>query len=243
MTRIERIADNRRCARARSGFASIYLRAGIAIVTLGAIGFVRVYALARGLVTGYALLALTWWRTNDLIGADALAGHARIGLRAGITVVAILAIRLIRDGACASGGVARRHGGTIGGHRTNDWVRSDARSGLARIHLCTSAAVVACRSIRLRRIRAHSGIRIACARQFALIGRGADDIVRSHALTSLTRRHLSAGVAIIAGGPVGLVRHAAHAGHRIARAHVGTFGVHGANNGVCSDARSGLACR
>src|SRR5438093_620298 len=99
--------------------------------------------------------------------------------------------------------------------------RAPAGAVLARLPARAGVVVVAGGPVGLVRVRAHATHRVAGAGDVALIERGAGDGGgRAPAGAVLARLPARAGVVVVAGGPVGLVRVRAHAPHRVAGAGV-----------------------
>src|SRR2546426_964453 len=99
MALIARTARDRIRACANAGLASVGLRAGIAVVTDRSIGSLRVGASARRRVAGAGDVALIRRDAQDRVRACADARLARVGLRAGVAVVARGSIGSLRIGA------------------------------------------------------------------------------------------------------------------------------------------------
>src|SRR5207244_4223777 len=125
--------------------------------------------------------------------------------------------------------------------RADHRVRPDAAPVLASVGLRAGVAVVAGRAVGLvRRRRAHAGGGVAGAGVVALVRR-ADHRVRADAAPVLASVGLRAGVAVVAGRAVGLVRRRrAHAGGGVAGAGVVAL-VRRADHRVRADAAPVLA--
>src|SRR5207245_9352467 len=115
-------------------------------------------------------------------------------------------------------------------------VAARSHDRLAAVGLCAGVAVVAGAAVGLRRVRARPVRRGAGPRRVALIRGRADDRVAPRANAALAGVGLRAGVAVVAGGAVGLRRTQALAGRRVARGVVtlvdggaGDDGPHGAD--------------
>src|SRR5436309_13274053 len=102
---------------------------------------------------------------------------------------------------------------------TRDRVRASAHSCLTGIALSTSVAVITRGAIYLVWIRARSRLRITRAGVVTLIARGARHWIGANANSGLASVCLSASVAIVAGGAVGL--HGIRAGSRLRIEHTG----------------------
>src|SRR5439155_1288966 len=97
--------------------------------------------------------------------------------------------------------------------------RAPAGAVLARLPARAGVVVVAGGRADERRVGEHATHRVAGAGDVALIERGAGDGGgRAPAGAVLARLPARAGVVVVAGGPVGLVRVRAHATHRVAGA-------------------------
>src|SRR5207244_3083264 len=152
-------------------------------------------------------------RADHRACSDAAPVLAGVGLRAGVAVVAGSEERRVgRRRAHAGGGVAGA-GVVALVRRADHRVRADAAPVLAGVGLRAGVAVVAGRAVGLvRRRRAHAGGGVAGAGVVALVRR-ADHRVRPDAAPVLASVGLRAGVAVVAGRPVVLLRlRLAHAG-------------------------------
>src|SRR5207253_3145718 len=136
-----------------------------------------------------------------------------------IVVVARAAVRLVRVRAHAGGRVARARDGALIGRRAGDGGgRPPAGAALAGLARGAGVVVVARAAVRLVRVRAHAGRRVARARHVALVeGRAGDGGGRAPAGAALAGLARGAGVVVVARGAVRLVRVRAHAGRRVAR--------------------------
>src|SRR5436309_3403562 len=145
----------------------------------------------------------------------AIADGAAVGVVAGGPVLSGGIATGPRRGIARPGGVARVERGA------DDRVGAHAAPVLAGVGLRAGVAVVAGRAVGLvRRRRAHAGGGVAGAGVVALVRR-ADHRARSDAAPVLAGVGLRAGVAVVAGRAVGLVRRRrAHAGGGVAGAGV-----------------------
>src|SRR5437867_2921256 len=107
----------------------------------------------------------------------------------------------------------------VGSH-ADDRVGSATRPALAGIGLRAGVAVAAGRAVRLRRVRAHAGQRVARAHIVALVGRRADDGVPADAGAARARIGPGAGVAVRARRAVRLRLRLAEVGALVAHAEV-----------------------
>src|SRR5207244_671689 len=140
--------------------------------------------------------------------------------RAGVVVVAGGPVGLVRVRAHATHRVAgagdvaliERGAGDGGG-------RAPGGAVLARLTARAGVVVVTGGPVGLVRVRAPSTHLVAGAGDVALIERGAGDGGgRAPSLPVVLPLSARAGVVVVAGGPVGLVRVRAHATHRVAGA-------------------------
>src|SRR5947208_724377 len=194
---------------------------GVVVVTGGRVGLVRVRAHATHRVAGAGDLALSGRGTGGAGGwTPDVSVLALLPARAGVVVVAVGPVGLVRVRADASHRVAgagdvaliERGAGDGGG-------RAPAGAVLARLPARAGVVVVAGGPVGLVRVRAHATHRVAGAGDVALIERGAGDGGgRAPAGAVLARLPARAGVVVVTGGPVGLVRVRAHATHQIGRA-------------------------
>src|SRR5207249_3351823 len=231
-----RRADHRACSDAAPVLAGVGLRAGVAVVAGRAVGLVRRRrAHAGGGVAGAGVVALVR-RADHRACSDAAPVLAGVGLRAGVAVVAGRAVGLVRRRRAHAGGGVTGAGVVALVRRADHRVRSDAAPVMAGVGLRAGVAVVAGRAVGLvRRRRAHAGGGLAGAGVVALV-RLADHRVCSGAAPVLAGVGLSAGVGVVAGRAVGLVRRRrAHAGGGVAGAGVVAL-VHRADHRACSDA-------
>src|SRR5262249_23642228 len=97
VTLVERRADDGGGPRAGAGLAGVGLCAGVAVVARSAVGLRRIRADAAG--TGSCGMTLVEGCADDGVGSRADSGLARIGLSAGVAVVARSAVCLEGIGA------------------------------------------------------------------------------------------------------------------------------------------------
>src|SRR5207249_2429141 len=213
----------------------------VAVVARAPVGLGGVRARARRRVAGSGLVALVRGRTRRRATAHAGAVLARVGQRAGVAVVARAPIGL--------GGVRTRAGGRVAGPdvvalvscRADDRVPARARALLLRVGLRACVAVVARAPVGLGGVRAGAGGRVAGARIVALVLRGAHDRIAAGAGSYLAGVGSRAGVAIVAGTPVGLGGVRAGTGRRAARPRVVTLVACGADDGIPAGTHAALA--
>src|SRR5437667_112477 len=219
-------------AGARAGLAGIGTGAGAGGVARRAVrlGGVRTRARRRGARAD--VVALVLGGAGDGVRAGAGAGLARIGVRAGVAVVARRAVRLCGVRAHAGRRVARPHAVALILGGAGDRIRAGARAGLAGIGARAGVAVVARRAVRLGGVGAHAGRRVALPAAVELFLRGAADRIRAPAAARFARIGVRAGVAVVAGRAVRLRGVGAHAGRRVALPGVVTLVLRGADDGI-----------
>src|SRR5207247_343907 len=132
-------------------------------------------------------------------------------------VAAGRAVGLVRVRADARAGIARAVVVALSGGGADDGVRARAGARLAGVGLGAGVAVAAGRAVGLVRVRADARAGIARPDVVALIESGADDGVRARAHAALASIGLGAGVGVVAGRAVGLVRIRADARAGVAR--------------------------
>src|SRR5262249_27370000 len=123
----------------------------------------------------------------------------------------------------------------------DDGVGPDAAARLAGVGLRAGVAVVADAAVRLLRVGAHAARRIADTGLVALIDGRTDDRVRSRADARLAGVGLRAGIAVVAGAAVRLVRVGAGAARRIADARIVALIEGAAEDGVRPHTGTSLA--
>jgi hypothetical protein len=143
-------------------------------------------------------MALVRRRTHDRVGPHTGAGHARVGPRTPIAVVARRSIGLPRRRARAGRRIARTLPAALVDHWTHDRFRPDAGARLTAVRPRALVAVVARRAVGLRGVRAGAGRRVARPGRVTLVGGRARDRVRSGADPVLAGIHLCAGVPVVA---------------------------------------------
>src|SRR5439155_279100 len=168
-------------------------------------------------------------------------GHAAVGRRASVAVVACAAVGARGIGADAARGVAGPGVVTLIRRRADDGVPARARTCLAGVRARARAVVVAGRAVRLGRVRARAGRRVARADVVALVLGGAGDGIRAGAGAGLARVGPRARAVVVARRAVRLGWVRAHAGRRVARADVVALVLGSAGDGVRAGARAGLA--
>src|SRR5438876_731087 len=159
-------------------------------------------------------------------------GHASVGRRARVAVVACAAVGARGIGADAARGVAGSGVVTLVERRADDGVPARARTCLAGVRARARAVVVAGRAVRLGRVRACAGRRVARADVVALVLGGAGDGVRAGAGAGLARVGPRARAVVVARRAVRLGRVRARAGRRVARADVVALVLGGAGDGI-----------
>ena len=167
-------------------------------------------------------MALIRCRADNRVAAYARSRLARVGLGAGVTVVARSAVRRGRIRALTIRRIAGSGHMALIGSRADDRVAAHARSSLAGVGLSAGVVVSAYRPVRDGRAGGALAVgRVAGSRQMALIARRADNRVRPGADTGLAGVGLSAGIVVIAGRAVGRGRvHALRSIPRVGRAGV-----------------------
>src|SRR5437762_2970277 len=168
-------------------------------------------------------------------------GHAAVGRRASVAVVACAAVGARGIGADAARGVAGPGVVTLVRRRADDGVPARARACLAGVRARARVVVVARRAVGLRGIRARAGRRVARADVVALVLGGAGDGIRAGAGAGLARVGPRARAVVVARRAVRLGWVRAHAGRRVARADVVALVLGSAGDGVRAGARAGLA--
>src|SRR5207247_718723 len=195
---------------------------------------------AAGVARAEGGVAVVVCGARDAARADAHPAPAHVGPCAAVAVVAGGAVRHGRVGALAGGRVAAADGvALIGGDA--EYVDAAAGAALTGVVVRARIAVVAGAAVGPDRARAAAGRRVAGARVVALIRRGAEDGVRAGTDSTLAGVGLRAGIAVVAGGAVGLRRARAEAGRRIAGARVVALIRRGAGDGVRAGTDSTLA--
>lgn len=206
-----------------------------------AVGFGGVIAGAEHGNARARVVAFVLRHANDWICTGARAGLARIRRCACIAIIAGLSIRSVRYAAHARSRIACAGEMALIDRRARDGVCPNTRTRLARVHLRTCAAVVACGAVRSVRIVALPRDGIARTRDVTLIQCCAGDRVRPKACAGLARVAGGADVGIAAYGTVDGIGIAALTVHRIADACDVTLIQCGANDCIRSDARARLA--
>src|SRR5437762_430373 len=168
-------------------------------------------------------------------------GHAAVGRRASVAVVACAAVGARGIGADAARGVAGPGVVTLVRRRADDGVPARARACLARVRARARVVVVARRAVGLGRVRARAGRRVARADVVALVLGGAGDGIRAGAGAGLARVGPRARAVVVARRAVRLGWVGAHAGHPVARPGVGALVLGGAAAVILAGAGPGLA--
>jgi hypothetical protein len=216
---------------ARSALTRIRLGTRVAIAADGPVGFGGTRARTRHWIARADIMALIRRRTRNRSCTDACACLARVVFRARIVVSARRTIRRIRIATHPRGRIACAGVVALILRRTNDRIRRNARSELARIRLRARIAIVTRRTIRHVR-------ELATRRRIARIAGTRIGIIAGHRRTSiacsrLARIRLRAGIAILARGTIGHARIAAYPGCRITRPNVVTLIQGCAGNRKC----------
>src|SRR5437016_4875432 len=131
-------------------------------------------------------------------------GPAGVALRAGVAVVAGGAVGLRGVGARAGRGVAGAGGVALIGRGADDGIRAGARPGLTGVVPGAAAAVVAGGAVRVALLIYRAARVLVAAGVVAVVGRHARYRKRPGARPGLTGVGPGAGVAVVAGGAVGL---------------------------------------
>src|SRR5437762_2540130 len=168
-------------------------------------------------------------------------GHAAVGRRASVAVVACAAVGARGIGAGAARGVAGPGVVTLVRWRADDGVPARARTCLAGVRARARAVVVAGRAVRLGRVRARAGRRVARADVVALVLGGAGDGIRAGAGAGLARVGPRARAVVVARRAVRLGRIRTRACRRVACADVVALVLGGAGDGIRAGADAGLA--
>jgi hypothetical protein len=194
------------CAGTCSRLAGIHLRAAIAVIAHGSIGFRRIGAHARHGIARAHVVALAQRCTRDRVCPGTGACLATIRLRASIVVIARCAVGLVGIGAHARCWIA--HAGVMAKveRRASNWVCPSTRTGLTAIRLRTGISVITNRTIGFRRIGARTSTWIANARIVALAERRTNDRVCPGTGASLTRIRLRTGISVATNRAIGLRR-------------------------------------
>src|SRR5206468_1057367 len=127
----------------------------IAVVTRSAVRLRWIRTHAGGRVARAGVVTLIRRGPDDRVGPRTSAVLTRVGLGAGITVVARRAIRLRWIRTHAGGRVARAGVVTLIRRGAHDRVAPGADSSFPRLGLCAGIAVVTRSAVRLRWIRTH----------------------------------------------------------------------------------------
>src|SRR5439155_882646 len=192
------VAVGRRAAGAGAVGAGVVGRAGVTVVAGRAVRLRRVRADARARVAGPHVVALVGGRADHRVGASAHPALAGVGLRAGVAIVAHLAIALGRTRATSPPRIAAPAGVTLVGGGADDGVAARTYPALAGVGLRAGVAFVARRAVGLPRFRYAALFRSAGPHVVALVGGRADHRVGARAHPALAGVGLRAGVAIVA---------------------------------------------
>lgn len=178
--------------------AGIDRRASIAVIADHARWLVRIAANARRRIARPRDVALIQWRTWYRIRSRAKTRLARIQLCARVAVIARCTIHSVWIGTHSRHCIANTCNMARIGCRTGHRVCPGARTGLTRIRLRTTIAVVARRPIALGRIRTNSRARITRAGNVALIQRHTRDWTTASTNAGLARIRLRACIPVTA---------------------------------------------
>ena len=149
-------------------------------------------------------MTLVSGRAHQGVGAAADALAAGVDARAGVGVVAGGAVGLGRIGAVAGGGIADASLVALIRCRAGYRVGTGAGAGSTGVRSRARIVIVARRPVRLRRVGAETGCRLAGAGVMTLVGRAADDRPGPRAGTGDAGIGLVAGITIVARAAVGL---------------------------------------
>ncbi len=236
---IQRRTNHRVRPGTHARLARIALRAVAGIAARGAVGNVRIAALARHRITHARRVALIQRRARHR-GPGACSGLAPVHLRAGIVVVTRGTVRKNRIGALTRRRRARTRGVARIERHAGDRVRACARTRQARIRLRTAIAIAARRPVRRIRIAALTRRRVARTRHVTSIERGANHrSPRARSRLAAIRRRTR--IAVVARRAVRRVRIAALARRGITRTRHVTRIERRARDRVRSIARTRLA--
>lgn len=177
--------------------------ASIAVITRRSIRGSGVRAEPGGGIARPRNMTLVTGRANHGIAADTDAVLAGIGLGAGVAVVAGRAIRGRGIRTCPGGGIAGSRNMALVERGTDDRSASGTGARLAGIANRAKIAIVACRPVRLGRVRAEAGGRVAGPGNMTLVAGHANHRIGTGANTTLAGIYLSAKVAIIARSFIG----------------------------------------
>lgn len=206
MTDIGRDTDHLATADAGAVLTGIADRAGISIAATGAIGFHRIGTLSRRRVAGSSRVTLIGGKAGFRVAPDADPSLTRVRLGTGIPVVARRSVGFGRIATLSGRGIADPGRVTLVARGTGYRRTSRTDSRLAGVVDGAEVAIVATAAIGFRGIRALSVRRIAGPNIVTLVRGGADNRVAADTDTGLAGIGLSAGIAVVAGGPVRLDR-------------------------------------
>lgn len=192
---IRRRADDGVCPGTGSRLTRIRLRAGIAVIAYGAIGFGRIRAHSRGGIARADIVALIRCRADDRICPCTDAGLATIRLRTSTAVVARRAVGLDRIRAHSRCRIAGADIVALIRRRAHDGVCPGTCTALACIRLRAAIAIVTHGAIGFGGIRADARPRLARARVVAFIRRRAGRYRATNAVHAETARALGIEVA------------------------------------------------
>jgi hypothetical protein len=168
-------ADDSRATGADSGLTGVAGRTGVSVIAGGAIRFRHVCALSRCWVACPRRVTLVRSQADDGIAADTGPSLTGIRLRTQVAIVAGGPVRLRWIGANASRGIAGSRVVALVGGGADDRVTAHADSSLTRVGLGAGIAIVARCPIRLRRVRALTGLWVTGTSSVTLVKRSAGD--------------------------------------------------------------------
>ncbi len=225
VTLIGRRARDRVCPGTRPILTTIRLRAGIAVVANGIVGFGGIVTHAGHRIARARVVTLIGRRARDRVCPGTRPILTTIRLRAGIAVVASGIVRFGRIVARARHRVARARVVALIGRHAHDRGCSGARPILTTIRLRTGIAVVANGIVGFGGVGTHARHRVAYARIVTLIGSATNNRIRPRTDAPLTRIGCRTGIAVVANAVVGFERIVADARRGVARArHMALIG-------------------
>jgi hypothetical protein len=240
VTLIERGAGDGIGAGAAARLTGIGLRAGVVVIAGGAVICIGIAALSRCRIARARDVALVEGGAENGIGPGAGARLTRIGLRAGVVVIAGGAVICIGIAALSRCRIARARDVALVEGGAENGIGAGTAARLTGIGLGAGVAIGASAAIRFVRVGANTRRGIAGAGVVALIERHAHDGVGPGACPQLTGIGLGAGIAVIASAAIRLVRIRTNARRRIADADVMALVERRARNGIGARTRARL---
>ena len=180
-----------------SSVTRVVRRRGIAIIACRSISLCRIRTRTCRRIAGTCVVTLIARTADHRIAAGTHACLTRVSLRTGIPVATRSAICLYGIRARAGCRVARPRVVTLIARATCHGVGTHAGARLTAITLRTGIAVIARRAVRLRRVRAHPGCRVARPSVVTLIARCTCHWVGARAHSRLTAVALRTSIAVI----------------------------------------------